>query len=144
MTTAGPRRTAALWLLGLRCVLVPGLALAEPVTLDGTLDVVVQDRADGATLLYSVNAGGQRYVLDVPDGRPVGQAGGRIRVRGTRTGQRVTVDEVLPLASHGAAARAAAPLAASAPPPGTTGPQRTLVLLLNFTAFPNQPFSVAQ
>src|SRR5262249_61195216 len=97
-TTAGLRRTALLWLL--RCVLVPGLALAEPVTLDGTLDVVVQDRADGETLLYSVNAGGQRYLLDVPGGLPVGQAGARARVRGHRTGQHGAVAEGLPLTSE--------------------------------------------
>ncbi len=145
MVTAGLRRTmATVWLLALRLALAPGLAVAEPVTVEGTLDVVVEDRATGATLLYSVNAAGRRYFLDVPDGVPIGQAGSRVRVRGTRTGQRVAVDEVLPLASDEAASRAAGPLAAAASPSGPTGLQRTLVLLLNFTAYPDQPFTTAQ
>jgi hypothetical protein len=120
---------------------------SEAVTVDGSLELVVEDHPDGAKLVYSVNAAGDRYVLDVPDDLAIGEPGRRVRVQGMRTGNRVAVSAVVPIASNDATSADSASLLASSgsgSASDTTGVQRTLVLLLNFTAYPDQPLTVAE
>jgi len=111
----------------------------ESITAEGFLEVTVEDRPGSARLLYSVLASGERYQLDVPEGVQVGEAGRRVRVRGTRTGRRVAVSEVTAIAD-GAPGSATSAGSASE----TTGVQHTLVLMVNFPENPSQPVTAAE
>lgn len=149
MTRARPRRIISglvLLALGLAAPLSAHAGGAsDAVSVAGSLELVVEDRPGGAKLVYSVNAAKDRYVLDVPDDVAIGEPGRRVRVQGVRTGNRVAVSSVAPIASNDVTSADFASLLAvsgSGSASDTTGVQRTLVLLLNFTAYPDQPLTV--
>ena len=110
---------------------------AEAVTLEGALEVVVEDHPEGARLVHSVRTPEGRYTLEIP-GKTMspGRPGERVRVDGTRDGRRIVAHRVAPVAA-GALAADAASL------PETTGVQRTLVLMLKFPEYPAEPFTAA-
>ena len=63
---------------------------AEAVTLEGALEVVVEDHPEGARLVHSVRTPEGRYTLEIP-GKTMspGRPGERVRVDGTRDGRRI-------------------------------------------------------
>ena len=72
-----------LWLL----LLIPGLTLAQPVTLTGTLEVIHADDFDAGKGIYYhffKDAKGNRHRLVVPEDKALGLSGDKVRVKGVR------------------------------------------------------------
>jgi hypothetical protein len=112
-----------------------------PVELEGTLDILHEDRADGSSHYYHVLStdDGTRWSLE---GVPLGHdllTGDRVRVKGHRSATALRLQP----ATRQASAPAALQVLALAPLSNTFGAQKTLVILVNFSNDPSQPFSPA-
>ena len=119
----------------------PPKAKPPAVELEGTLDILHEDREDGTSQYHHVLAtdDGTRWALE---GVPLGHdllSGDRVRVKGHRSATALR----LQAASREASAPAALQVLAVAPLSNTLGPQKTLVLLVNFSTDPSQPFTAA-
>jgi hypothetical protein len=123
-----------------------GLAHAGPaatpskITLEGTLEVLHEDRPEGGRYHYFLQSGGRRFQLRVKDdndghghSHDDHQTGDRVRVRGQQIGETLALD--------GAGSSSIETL--SYVLPNTFGPQKTLVLLVNFQDNPSQPYTTA-
>ena len=129
-------------ILGVFFILVSGLVHAEPatapnkVTLEGTLEILHEDRPQGSRYLYFLQTGGRRFKLRLNghgDDHPHDhQSGDRVRVRGQQIGETLALD---------GADTSIQTLAYVLP--NTFGAQKTLVLLVNFQDNPSQPYTTA-
>ena len=111
-----------------------------PVELEGTLDILHEDRDDGTSHYHHALAtdDGTRVSLE---GVTLGLdllTGDRVRVTGTRSAA------ALRLQAATASGAAALEVLAAAPLSNTFGPQKTLLILVNFSDNPAQPYTVAQ
>ena len=110
------------------------------VELEGTLDILHEDRDDGSSVYHHTLAldDGARVALhDLAPGLDL-LTGDRVRVRGTRSALALRLLPSSAAGSAGLEVLAAAPLA------NTFSVQKTLVILVNFSDNPAQPFTVAQ
>ena len=118
----------------------PRRAPSPPSTLEGTLDILHEDRDDGSSLYHHALAldDGTRVALDgVPPGRDL-LTGDRVRVTGTRSATALRLHPSTPDGLAALQVLAPAPLA------NTFGVQKTLLILVNFANNPAQPYTVAQ
>jgi hypothetical protein len=100
----------------------PGLG---PVVLDGELEVLYEDHEQGARLVHVLHSNNRRIAIAFAGGvAPDLMTGSRVRVRGN-------------LANDGVTATSVEVIAAST---STTGAKRVLVILLNFSNNPTQPW----
>src|SRR5262245_14234791 len=106
--------------------LPPGL-----VELEGTLEVLHEDRDPGSRYIYFLQTATERLELRFGAAAPALKTGDHIRARGLRTAG------VLALSGSSDVQTLAAAL------PNTFGAQRTLVILVNFYDKATQPYSVA-
>ncbi len=107
------------------------------ITLEGTLEVLHEDRPQGGRYLYYLNTGDRRLKLRLKLGRSDAhkadhQTGDRVRVRGQQLGATMALDG----AGNGIETL-------SRVLPNTFGAQKTLVLLVNFPDNPSQPYTTA-
>jgi len=106
----------------------------EEVEIDGTLEVLHEDRDPGSRYLYFLDAvAGGRFSLHFAAEPPTHlETGSRVRVRGVR------VDRALALEGGGSSVQTL-----SLALPNTFGAQKTLVILVNFQDKQTQPYTVA-
>jgi hypothetical protein len=106
----------------------------QHVELEGTLEVLQEDDANGARLRHFLDSGGTRLELHFATNPPGHLTGDRVRVRGVR------LDNMLALDSGTASVQIV-----TTPPAGsnTFGNQRTLVLLVNFQDNPVEPYTLS-
>lgn len=109
----------------------------KPVAAEGELRVVVEDDfATGAhRTRYFIKAGSGDLELKLPPDAPQLRTGTKVRVRGSQSGNVVTLEQQ---AGSGLEVTAAAELAS------TSGARKTAVLLVNFQDNPAQPYTPAQ
>ncbi len=115
---------AAFFSLGLTVIPKPISAQPLPpglVELDGTLEVLHEDRDPGSRYVYFLRTAIERLELRFATDAPALQTGDHIRARGRRG------NGILALDSSGSVQTLAAAL------PNTFGAQKTLVILVNFT-----------
>lgn len=130
-------RSAIPALFSLLLALFPATISAQPVPpgeveLDGTVEVIHEDRDVGSRYLYFLNTpAAGRLELIFGANPPALVSGDRIRARGRRT------NGVLALSSGDSLQTLAAAL------PNTFGAQKTLVILVNFTDKATQPYTVS-
>jgi hypothetical protein len=110
------------------------------VQLEGTLEILHEDREDGSSQYHHVLStdDGTRLSLE---GVTLGQdllTGDRVRVNGNRSAKTLRLQASGPEALAGLEVMAAAPLS------NTFGVQNTLLILVNFSDNPAQPYTVAQ
>lgn len=104
--------------------------IEEQVDMDGELEVLHEDRAQGSRFVYKLKAFGVEYSLNFKKNPPTHlSSGARVKVRGVR------VNTALALDSGTSVQAAAAPIA-----PNTFGQQNTLVILVNFRNNTAQPY----
>ena len=107
--------------------------IEEQVDMDGELEVLHEDRAQGSRFVYKLKAFGLDYSLNFRKDPPTHlSSGARVTVRGVR------VNTALALDSGASVQAAAAPIA-----PNTFGQQNTLVILVNFRNNTSQPYDTA-
>jgi hypothetical protein len=106
--------------------LPPGL-----VELDGTLEVLHEDRDPGSRYIYFLRTAIERLELRFAADAPALQTGDRVRARGVRS------NGVLALSSGDSVQTLSAAL------PNTFGGQKTILILVNFNDKATQPYSVA-
>src|SRR5262249_51812856 len=125
--------------LGVFFILLAGLVHAAPaaapnkITLEGTLEILHEDRPQGSRYLYFLQTGGRRLKLRL-------NGSGDHRLHDHQTGDRVRVSgqpigETLALDGADASVQTLAYVL-----PNTFGAQKTLVLLVNFQDNPSQPY----
>ena len=102
-----------------------------PETHEGRLLVLHEDRDPGSRYRYFLHTASEQLELQFPDDAPGLVTGDHVRVTGVRTGG------VLALSSSGSVSTLSSGL------PNTLGPQKTLVILVNFVDKLTQPYSVA-
>jgi Gametolysin peptidase M11 len=110
------------------------------VELEGTLDILHEDRDDGSSRYHHALAldDGSRVALeDVAPGLDL-LTGDRVRVKGTRSAMALRLQASTSEGVAGLEVLAAAPLS------NTFGVQKTLLILVNFSDNPAQPYTVAQ
>src|SRR5262245_14118155 len=110
-----------------------GVALAQTgSSLEGTLEVLHQDTRAGARFEYFIHTNNGRYSLNFR-GKPPRDllTGARIRAKGVLTGN------TLALAPNSSDVQTVTP----APALNPLGEQRTLVILVNFSDAPTQPYT---
>src|SRR5581483_6626423 len=122
--------------------ILAGLAHAEPaaapnkITVEGTLEVLHEDRPQGSRYRYFLQSGGRRFQLrmrhDNDGHRHDHQTGDRVRVRGQQIGETLALD------GAGSGMETLSYVL-----PNTFGAQKTLVLLVNFQDNPSQPYTTA-
>jgi len=122
--------------LGLGLTVLPNPISAQPVPpglveLDGTLEVLHEDRDPGSRYVYFLRTAIERLELRFAADAPALQTGDQVRARGRRA------NGVLALDSSASVQTLAAAL------PNTFGAQKTLVMLINFTDNATQPYSIA-
>jgi hypothetical protein len=110
------------------------------VELEGTLEIVHEDREDGSSQYHHVLStdDGSRLSLE---GVTLGQdllTGDRVRVKGNRS------EKAIRLPMSGLEGLAGLEVLAAAPLSNTFGSQKTLLILVNFSNAPTQPYTVAQ
>ena len=110
------------------------------VELEGTLEILHEDREDGSSQYHHVLSmdNGSRLSLE---GVTLGQdllTGDRVRVKGNRSEKAIRVQASGPEGLAGLEVLAAAPLS------NTFGSQKTLLILVNFSNAPTQPYTVDQ
>jgi hypothetical protein len=110
------------------------------VELEGTLEILHEDREDGSSQYHHVlsMADGSRLSLE---GVTLGQdllSGDRVRVKGNRSEKAIRLPASGPEGLAGLEVLAAAPLS------NTFGSQKTLLILVNFSNAPTQPYTVDQ
>jgi hypothetical protein len=129
----------------LRVALTPELRASLPtavrtdveqhVEIEGTLEVLQEDYANGARLRHFLDSGGTRLSLHFATNPPGHLTGDRVRVRG------VLLDNMLALDSSTTSVQTVtAPAAGS----NTFGSQSTLVLLVNFQDNPVAPYTLSE
>jgi hypothetical protein len=110
------------------------------VHLEGTLEILHEDREDGSSQYHHVLStdDGTRVSLE---GVTLGQdllTGDRVRVKGNRSEKAIRLQASGPEGLAGLEVMAAAPLS------NTFGSQKTLLILVNFSNNPTQPYTVDQ
>src|SRR5262249_33351927 len=123
-------------LLVILAFLAPRTISAQPlppglVELEGTLEVLHEDRDPGSRYIYFLQTATERLELRFGAAAPALKTGDHVRARGLRTAG------VLALSASSDVQTLAAAL------PNTFGAQRTLVILVNFYDKATQPYSVA-
>jgi hypothetical protein len=118
---------------GLPSVLTP--YLEQDAELQGTLEILHEDRTDGARYHYRLHSARGRLSLHFADHPPEHLVTGvTVRVRG------IQIDDMLALdGGGGASVQQVAP----APALNALGEQRTIVLLINFTDNASRPYEIA-
>lgn len=108
--------------------------LEQEAELDGTLEILHEDRLDGARFHYRLHTSRGRFTLHFAAHPPEHLAtGATVRVRG------VQLDDKLALADGATSVQQVA----GGSIPASLGAQRTAVVLVNFTDNPSQPYSIA-
>jgi len=124
-----------------------GPARIPTVQVEGVLEHLHEDWPTGSRNLYFLKTtGGERLSLHFAAGPPSDLlTGHRIRVRGRRVGQTLTLDPGagVELLNLDGTSIPAAPTTSAAVLPNTLGAQRTLVILVNFQDNPTQPFTLS-
>ena len=106
----------------------------QHVELEGTLEVLQEDYANGARLRHFLTSGGMRVSLHFATTPPGRQTGDRVRLRG------VLLDNMLALDTGTTSVQTVtAPAAGS----NALGSQSTLVLLVNFQDNPVEPYTLS-
>jgi hypothetical protein len=106
-----------------------GPAVVTPVDVEGELDVIYEDNENSARLLHFLKTSRGRLPLQFRDNVPELPTGARVRVRGeSADGTTVVATSVTTVTVSTAR---------------TTGTQDVLVILMNFTANPVQPYTQA-
>jgi hypothetical protein len=105
----------------------------EHVEMAGDIEVTYEDARNSSRLTYVLDTGKERYSLHFPGRAPDWVTGQRVSVRGVRVNAMVAVDGTA-LTIGGSVASAL---------PGTTGNQRTLVILVNFDDNRATPYTTA-
>jgi hypothetical protein len=129
-------RLAVPALFSLFLALFPTTIPAQPVPpgdveLEGTLEVLHEDRDPGSRFIYYLRTAIERLELRFAADAPALQTGDHIRARGVRS------NGVLALSSGDSVQTLAAAL------PNTFGGQKTILILVNFYDKATQPYSVA-
>src|SRR5690349_4432093 len=137
-----PIRGVCAVVLGALLALAPGIVLGQTKSkkvLEGTLEVLHEDRPQGSRYHYFLNSAEGRLKLKLPDDGHAGhkhnddhQTGDRVRVRGEKIGETLALDS----GANGMQTL-------SQVFPNTFGPQKTLVLLVNFQDNTTQPYTPA-
>ena len=114
----------------------------ESVELEGSLEVLVEDRADGSrTLMFLQADNGERYELSFASQPSAAyQTGARVRVSGVKFESVIAVasgKQDLHKVSGGLSTQSVNALSQA------FGVQKTLVMLVNFSDNPTQPYTVA-
>jgi hypothetical protein len=105
----------------------------EEAEVEGTLEILHEDRNRGSRYRYFLEAAEGRFALHFAASPPTHlETGSQVRVRGVR------VDRALALESGGRSVQAL-----STALPNTFGSQKTLVILVNFQDKKTQPYTVA-
>jgi len=106
----------------------------ETVEAAGELEVLHVDHADSAFdhYVHTLVTPAGRYSLHFAGAVPEAPTGSRLNVRGVRIGAAIAVTGAADVLVDKAAAV-----------PNTTGPQKTLAILVNFQNAPTQPYSIA-
>jgi hypothetical protein len=105
--------------------------LEEETELDGELEILHEDRPRRSRFHYTLRAQGVNYTLHFRRDPPNHlRTGARVRVRGIRLAQAVALES-----SDGSVLELSAGL------PNTLGDQRTIVILVNFSDAPVQPYT---
>ncbi len=110
-----------------------GVALAQTTSsLEGTLEILHDDTHAGARFEYFIHTNNGRYSLHFRGHPPTNLlTGARIRAKGVLTGN------TLALAPGSTNVQTVTP----APVPSTLGEQRTLLILVNFSDAPTEPYT---
>jgi hypothetical protein len=116
-------------------VIGAGVALAQgqsESTLEGTLEILHDDTPAGARFEYFVHTNNGRFALRFADQFPTHLlTGARVRVKGVKAGN------TLDVGPNTTSVQTVTP----APVPNTLGEQRTLLILVNFSDAPTQPYT---
>jgi hypothetical protein len=128
------RNTASTALGILMLVSGGGVALAQTASsLEGTLEILVEDTRAGARFEYFIHTNNGRYALHFRGQPPTNLlTGARIRAKGLLTGN------TLALAPNSSDVQTVTPAAS----PNPLGEQRTLLILVNFSDAPTQPYTL--
>ena len=107
--------------------------LEHEVELDGELEIVHEDRLKHSRFHYTLSSQGVNYTLHFRKDPPTHlKTGARVRVRGIKVADAVALES-----------GPASVLALAAALPNTFGEQRTIVMLVNFSDSPAQPYTPA-
>lgn len=111
-------------------------AMEAPQQVTGVLQVLMEDRSDGARLHYGLNTASERLSLHFARIAPANLlTGSRVRVQGVRLGNSLALD------CCNSTSTTSSMQILSAALPNTFGAQHTLVLLVNFLNNTNQPYT---
>jgi gametolysin peptidase M11 len=129
-------RLAAPLFLSVILALLPKTISAQPlppglIQLEGTLEVLHEDRDPGSRYRYFLQTAAERLELIFATDAPALQSGDRVRARGRRS------NGVLSLSGSGDVQTLAAAL------PNTFGAQKTILILVNFYDKATEPYSVS-
>lgn len=103
----------------------------QQVTVDGTLEAAMEDSPAGARVHYALHTSRGRLALFFAERGPELPSGARIRVQGVQVGEALTSKSGSSTVTVQGAALT-----------NTTGVHKTLVLLVNFTDTPDQPYTI--
>jgi hypothetical protein len=107
--------------------------LEHEAELDGELEIVHEDRPQRSRFHYTLRSQGGNYALHFRKDPPTHlKTGARVRVRGIKIADAVALESA-----------AESVLALAAAPANTFGEQRTVVILVNFSDAPAQPYTAA-
>jgi hypothetical protein len=116
----------------------------ERVEFEGALEVLVEDREDGSRLLFSLETdSGDRYALYFVSQPTNLLTGERVRVSGLRVDNAIAIDSGQSDIRRVADATTSS-VEATTVVPNTFGAQKTVILLVNFSNNPVQPYTTAQ
>ncbi len=107
----------------------PSPRAQQEVSMEGVLEVLHEDRDQGSRYHYFLKTERERIKLDLQHSHQEHQTGDHVRVRGVKVGQTLALDSDSSIE----------PLALIAP--NTFGPQKTLVILVNFQDNATQPYT---
>lgn len=120
----------------------PSRGLTKTETITGELEVVVEDERSDWRTLYYLNVGKEKLSLHfTKDLNQDLTSGSRVSVRGVRSGNRITVEDLVDQKLDNAAAAAGDQLLSTVP--NTTGEHKVLVILVNFQDLQTQPYTAA-
>jgi hypothetical protein len=115
--------------------LLPGSIFAQPrsaqQTLDGTLEVLHEDRDLGSRYRYFLHTAAERLELIFTTDPPALQTGDHVRARGLRTNGVLALSGTSSVQTLGQAL------------PNTFGAQKTIVILVNFSDKATQPYTLS-
>ena len=131
--------SAVVVIFSLSLTLAPKIISAQPlplglVELEGTLEVLHEDRDPGSRFIYYLRTAIERLELRFAVNAPALQTGDRVRARGRRSNGVLAVDSSSNVQTLAAAL------------PNTFGAQKTLVMLVKFTdsdPAPDKPYSLS-